>query len=160
MKKYIDEHLGKDFIRPSSLAAASSILLVQKPGRGLRFCIEYKALNAVTVKNCYPIPLISETLGKLAGAVRYTKLDVIHAFNQIRIKEDHKWLTAFNSRYGQFEYLIMPFDLCNAPGTFLGYINESLREYLDVFCTAYLDDVLIYTNKDEDYASHVLQVLR
>ena len=160
MKKYIDEHLGKGFIRPSSSAAASPILLVRKPGGGLRFCIDYRALNAVTVKNRYPIPLISETLGKLAGSVRYTKLDVIHAFNRIRMKEGHKWLTAFNSRYGQFEYLVMPFGLCNAPGTFQGYINESLREYLDVFCTAYLDDVLIYTSKDEDHASHVLQVLK
>ena len=104
--------------------------------------------------------MISETLGKLAGAVRYTKLDVIHAFNQIRIKKGHKWLTAFNSRYGQFEYLVMLFSLCNAPGTFQGYINESLREYLDVFCTAYLDDVLIYSNSKADHVGHVLQVLK
>ena len=156
MKKYIDEHLGKGFIWPSLSAAASPILLVQKPRGGLRFCIDYRALNAVTVKNRFPIPLILETLGKLAGAVRYTKLDVIHAFNRIRIKESHKWLTAFNSRYGQFEYLVMPFGLCNAPGTFQGCINDSLREYLDVFCTAYLDDVLIYSTRKEDHASHVL----
>ena len=160
MKKYIDEHLGKGFIRPSLSAAASPILLVQKPSGGLRFCIDYRALNAVTVKNRFLIPLISEMLGKLAGAVRYTKLDVIYAFNRIRIKEGHKWLTAFNSRYGQFEYLVMPFGLCNALGTFQGYINESLQEYFDVFCTAYLDDVLIYSTREEDHADHVLQVLR
>ena len=134
--------------------------MVRKPGGSLRFCINYRALNTVTVKNRYPIPLISETLDKLAGTVRYTKLDVIHAFNQIRMKKGHQWLTAFNSRYGQFEYLVMPFGLCHAPGTFQGYINESLQKYLDVFCTAYLDDVLIYTSKDENHASHVLQVLR
>ena len=75
-------------------------------------------MNAVTIKNCYLIPLILETLGKLAGAVKYTKLNVIHAFNQIRIKESHKWLMAFNSRYGQFEYLVRLFGLCNAPVTF------------------------------------------
>ena len=160
MKKHIDEHLGKGFIRPSLSAAASPILLVRKLGGGLRFCIDYRALNAVTVKNRYPIPLISETLGKLAGAVKYTKLDVIHAFNRIRMKEGYKWLTVFNSKYGQFEYLVMPFGLCNAPGTFQGYINESLREYLDVFCTAYLDDVLIYSNSEADHAGHVLQVLK
>ena len=114
----------------------------------------------MTVKNWYPIPLISETLGKLAGAVRYTKLDVIHAFNRIQMKEGHKWLTVFNSRYGQFEYLVMPFGLCNAPKTFQRYINESLREYLDVFCTAYLDDVLIYSNNEAEHADHVLQMLR
>ena len=160
MKKYIDKHLGKGFIRPSSSATASPILLVQKPGGRLRFCIDYRALNAVTVKNRFLIPLILETLGKLAGAVRYTKLDVIHAFNRIRMKEGYEWLTAFNSRYGQFKYLVMPFGLCNAPGTFQGYINESLREYLDVFCTAYLDDMLIYSNNEAEHADHVLQVLR
>ena len=117
-------------------------------------------MNAVTVKNRFPIPLISETLGKLAVAVKYTKLDIIHAFNRIRMKEGHELLTAFNSRYGQFEYLVMPFGLCNAPRTFQGYIKESLREYLDVFCTAYLDDVLIYSSREEDHASYVLQVLR
>ena len=113
----------------------------------------------MTIKNRYPIPFISETLGKLAGVVRYTKLDVIHAFNRIQMKKGHEWLTAFNSRYGQFEYLIMPFGLCNTPETFQGYINKSLQEYLDVFCTAYLDDVLIYSSREENHASHVLQVL-
>ena len=76
------------------------------------------------------------------------------------MKESHKWLMAFNSRYGQFEYLVMPFGLCNALGTFQGSINESLREYLDVFCTAYLDDVLIYSNNEAEHMDHVLQVLR
>ena len=126
VKKYIDKHLEKGFIWPSFLAAASPILLVRKPDRDLRFCINYRALNAVTVKNKYSIPLISEMLKKLAGSVRYTKLDVIHAFNQIRIKKSHEWLTAFNNRYGQFEYLVMSFGLCNAPGTFQSYINNSL----------------------------------
>ena len=69
-------------------------------------------------------------------------------------------MTAFNSRYGQFKYLVMLFGLCNAPGTFQRYINESLREYLDVFCTAYLDDVLIYSAREKDHADHVLQVLK
>ena len=99
-------------------------------------------------------------LGKLAGAMRYTKLDVIHAFNQIRIKEGYKWLTAFNSRYGQFKYLVMPFGLCNAPKTFQDYINENLQEYLNVFCTAYLDDVLFYSNSKANHAGYVLQVLK
>ena len=126
MKKYIDKHLGKKFIRPSLSAATSPILLVKKPDKGLCFCIDYQALNTVTVKNRYSIPLISEMLCKLAGAVLYTKLDVIHTFNRIQMKENHEWLTAFNSRYGQFEYLVMPFGLCNAPGTFQGYINKLL----------------------------------
>ena len=82
-KTYIDEHLRKSFIWPSFSATASSILLVRKLGRNLRFYINYRVLNAVTIKNGYSIPLISKTLRKLAGVVRYTKLDTIHVFNRI-----------------------------------------------------------------------------
>ena len=90
IKKYIDKHLEKCFIWPSLLAAAFPILLVQKPGRGLWFCIDYRTLNAVTVKNRFLISLILETLSKLAGAVRYTKLDVIHTFDRIQMKKSHE----------------------------------------------------------------------
>ena len=81
IKKYIDKHLKKDFIWPSSSVAVFPILLVKKPGGEVNFCIDYRALNAVTVKNKYSIPLISKTLGNLSGSVRYTKLNVIHAFD-------------------------------------------------------------------------------
>ena len=160
VKKYIDEHLGKGFIRPSSSSASSPVLLARKPGGGLRFCVDYRGLNALTVKNRYPIPLLTETLGKLSNAKMFTKLDVIHAFNRIRIKEGHEWLTAFNTRYGQFEYLVMPFGLCNAPGTFQSYINNAVREYLDIFCTAYLDDILIYSESEKNHDEQVLKVLK
>ena len=159
VKKYIDEHLAKGFIRPSSSAASSPVLLARKPGGGLRFCVDYRGLNALTIKNRYPIPLLNETLGKLSNAKIFTKLDIIHAFNRMRIKEGHEWLTAFNTRYGQFEYLVMPFGLCNAPGTFQSYINNAVREYLDVFCTAYLDDILIYSENEKDHDEQVLKVL-
>ena len=90
MKKYVDKHFGKSFIQPSSLAAVSPILLVKKLGRGISFCINYQALNAMIVKSRHPIPLISETLQMPAGVVRYIKLDVIHAFNKIQMKQGHK----------------------------------------------------------------------
>lgn len=160
MVKYIQENLGKGFVRPILSAAAAPVLLIRKPGGRLRFCVDYYALNTITVKNRYPIPLINKTLGKLANAVRFTKLDIIAAFNRIQIKEGQEWLTAFNTRHGQFEYLVMPFGLCNAPATFQSYINSSLREYLDVFCTAYLDDVLIYSMNKEEHTEQVLNVLK
>ena len=160
MKKHINKHLGKNFIRPNSIAAAAPVLLVWKLGRGLQFCVDYCTLNEITIKNWYSIPLISETLAKLTGAVRFTKLNVIHAFNRIQIKEGQEWLTAFNTRYGQFEYLVMLFGLCNAPRTFQSYINKSLCEYLNVFCIAYLNDVLIYSSNKKDYATNVLKVLK
>lgn len=133
---------------------------MRKPEGGLRVCVDYQALNAITEKSRYPIPNINETLSRLGRAKIFTKLDVVAAFNRIRIKEGHEYLTAFNTRYGQFEYLVMPFGLCNAPGTFQSFINNSVLEYLDRFCTAYLDDVLIYSENEEEHAENVNRVLR
>ena len=160
MIKYIQEYLGKSFIRLSLSAAAAPVLLVRKPGRGRHFCIDYCALNTVTIKNWYHIPLINETFGKLAHTVHFTKLDIIAAFNRMQIKEDQEWLTAVNTRHGQFKYLIMPFELCNVLGTFQSYINNSLCEYFDVFCIAYLDDVLIYNTDEKKHTEQVLKVLK
>jgi hypothetical protein len=114
VKKYIDEHLDKGFIRPSMSPAAAPILLAKKPGGGIRFCVDYRGLNAITIKNRYPVPLIRETLERLSQAKIYTKLDIIAAFNHLRIREGDEWKTAFASRFGQFEYTVMPFGVCNA----------------------------------------------
>jgi len=160
VRKYIQEQLGKGFIRRGSSPAAAPVLLVRKPGGGIRVCVDYRELNNITIKNRYPIPLIAETLDRLAGAKIFSKFDVVAAFNQIRMKEGHEWLTAFNTRYGQFEYLVMPFGLCNAPGTFQSYINETVRDYLDVFCTAYLDDILVFSEKEEEHTEHVRKLLQ
>lgn len=160
IQKYVEEHLGKGFIRPSSSKVTAPLLVVRKPGGGLRVCVDYRALNAITKKSRYPIPNINETLSRLGRAKIFTKLDVVAAFNRIRIKEGHEYLTAFNTRYGQFEYLVMPFGLCNAPGTFQSFINNSVLEYLDRFCTAYLDDVLLYSENEEEHAENVNRVLR
>lgn len=159
-KKYLDEHLEKGFIRPSSSKAAAPVLFVRKPSGGLRFCVDYRKLNEITEKNRYPIPLINETLTRLSKASVFTKLDVIAAFNKIRIKAGQEWMTAFNTRYGQFEYLVLPFGLCNAPSTFQSYVNGSLREFLDQFVTAYLDDILVYSDNEREHEQQVLKVLR
>ena len=117
LRKYLKEQLDKGFIRTSSSSAASPVLFAKKPGGGLRFCVDYRGLNAITIKNRYPLPLIQETLARLSEAKYFTKLNVIAAFNQIRIAEGDEWMTAFNTRYGLFETLVMPFGLCNAPAT-------------------------------------------
>lgn len=163
LRKFLKEHLDKGFIRASTSPAASPVLFAKKPGGGLRLCVDYRALNAITIKNRYPLPLIQETLSRLSQAKYYTKLDVIAAFNKIRIEEGQEWLTAFNTRYGLFETLVMPFGLSNAPATFQARINEVLRPYLDIFCTAYIDDVLVYSNTLKEHRKHVnivLQALR
>ncbi|KAI0995914.1 Transposon Ty3-I Gag-Pol polyprotein [Podosphaera aphanis] len=159
LKKYIRENLEKGFIRPSSSPAASPVLFVKKPGGGLRFCVDYRALNELTIKNRYPIPRINETLSLLGKAKYFTKLDVISAFNRMRIAEGDEYLTAFRTRFGLYEYLVMPFGLANAPSSFQNYINDTLKGYLDEFCTAYIDDILIFSGTLQEHEIHVKKVL-
>jgi hypothetical protein len=160
LRKYLDDNLKKGFIQASSSPTAAPVLFVKKPNGGLRLCVDYRALNALTVKNQYPLPLIRETLLRLSKAKYFTKLDIISAFNRIRIKEGDEYLTAFRTRYGLFESLVMPFGLTGAPSTFQHYINDVLREHLDVFCTAYLDDILIYSTSLKEHQEHVKKVLQ
>jgi hypothetical protein len=159
LRKYLQDNLSKGFIRASSSPAASPVIFVKKPGGGLRFCVDYRALNAISVKNRYPIPLIQETLNRLSKAKFYTKFDIIAAFNRLRVAEGDEWKTAFRTRYGLFEYLVMPFGLANAPSTFQHFVNDVLRPFLDVFCTAYIDDILIYSNSLREHKKHVRLVL-
>jgi hypothetical protein len=149
LRKTLTELLDKQFIRISNSPAAVPVLFVRKSGGGFRFCIDYRGLNKLTRKDRYPFPLIYETLRNIGRARWYTKLDVIAAFHKIRIMEGDEWLTAFRTRYGLFEWMITPFGLANAPSTFQKYINWTLRDYLDDFCSAYVDDILIYTESVE-----------
>jgi RNase H-like domain found in reverse transcriptase/Reverse transcriptase (RNA-dependent DNA polymerase)/Integrase zinc binding domain len=160
LRKFLEKNLSKGFIRASSSPAASPVLFAKKPGGGFCFCVDYRALNAITIKNRYPLPLIQETLARLNRAKFYTKLDVIVAFNRIRIAEGQEYLMVFNTRYGLFETLVMPFGLSNAPVTFQARINEILHLYLDVFCTAYINDILVYSDDLLEYKEHVKKVLR
>jgi hypothetical protein len=159
VKAYLDDMRSRGEIRESHSDYAAPVLIVRKPGGGLRICIDYRALNDVTIKNRNAPPMIKETLARLSKVAYFTVVDVIAAFNKIRIKEGDEHKTAFLTRYGLFEYTVMPFGLCNAPGTFQAYINEILREYLDEFCSAYLDDVLIYSETLEEHKTHVRKVI-
>ena len=144
LKKFFDENLAKGFIKANSFPAAVFVLFVRKSGRGLRLYLNYKTLNAITVKNKYSLPLIKKTLDRLAKTKYFTKLDIVAAFNKIRMAEREKWKTVFRIRYGLFESLIMNFGLCGAPSSFQNYINDILHEYLDSFCSIYIDKILIY----------------
>ena len=159
LREYIDEALAKGWIRHSVSPAGAPILFVPKKDGGLRLCVDYRGLNKVTKKNRHALPLISETLDRLNGAKRFTKLDLKDAYHRIRIKEGDEWKTAFRSRYGHFEYLVMPFGLTNAPATFQAYINKSLYGIVDVFCVVYLDDILIYSDNAAKHTLHVRKVL-
>jgi len=117
VRKWIDENLSKSFIRASSSSAASPILFVKKKDGSLRLCVDYRALNDITIKDRTPLSRIEETLNQIRGCKYFTCLDLQACFNQIRIKEGDEWKTAFRTRYGLFEFLVMPFGLTNAPAT-------------------------------------------
>jgi len=121
--------------------------------------VDYCGLNKITIKNRYPLQLIRETLHCLAKAKWYTKLDLRWGYNQIRMAKVEEWKTGVRTQYSLFEYTVMPYGLTNAPATLQPFITDTLREYLDVFCTAYLDDILIYSNTLEEHKVHVRQVL-
>lgn len=160
LRETLTDLLDKGFIRVSHSPAAAPVLFVKKPGGGLRFCVDYRGLNKITRKDRYPLPLIYETLQNISRAKWFTKLDVKAAFYKLRVAEGDEWKTAFRTRYGLYEWLVTPFGLANAPSTFQKYINWVLRDYLDVFCSAYIDDVLIYTNGSRArHRKHTRQVI-
>jgi hypothetical protein len=160
-RKILTDLLDKEFIQVSNSAAAAPVLLAHKPGEGVRFCVNYRALNKITIKNRYSFPLISETLRNIAKAKWYTKLDIIAAFYQMRIAKEEKWKIAFRTRFGLYEWNVMPFGLSNASSAFQRYINWVLRNILDDFVTAYADDILIYSSGNfEDHRQKVQNILQ
>ena len=161
LRKTLTDLLDKNFIRVSNSPAAAPVLLVRKAGSGgVRFCVDYRGLNAITTKDRYPLPLIRETLRNISKAKWFTKLDIIFAFHKVRMSQGEEWKTAFRTRYGLFEWLVMPFGLTGAPATFQRYVNHLLRDYLDDFLSAYMDDILIYSEGTlEDHRTKVGLVL-
>ena len=145
LKTYIETNLANGFIRPFKSSAEAPILFDKKPDKSLRLCVDYWGLNNLTIKNRYPLPLIGESLDRLGRAKRFTQLDLTNAYHRMRICEGDEWKTAFKTRYGHFEYQVMPFGLSNALATFQGYVNKILAKNLDIFVVVYLDDILIHT---------------
>lgn len=161
LRKTLTDLLKKGWIRASSSPAAAPVLFAKKPNGGLRLCVDYRGLNAMTIPDRYPLPLFKETLRQLSKARWFKKSDVKSAFHRLRIRAGDEWMTAFRCRLGLFEWLVTPFGLVNAPATFQRYINEQLREHLDIDATAYMDDVLAYTSGSEnEHWETVRQILR
>ena len=159
VKRYLDSHLAKGFIQASSAPYSSPVLFVKKPGGGIRFCVDYRRLNAITKKDRYPIPLIEETSDQLEDAEYFIKIDIRQVFYRIRMSEDSEELITFLARFGAFKYLVMPFSLCNGPASWQHLINDTLFDFLHRFVQTYLDDILIYSKTLKDHRSYVRQVL-
>ena len=155
LRVYLDKAIKAGIIQKLISPAASPVIFVPKTNRSLRLVVDYRRLNDITIKNCYPLPLILDMLDRLQGAKMFTKLDCKDAYNCVRIKGGDKWKTAFHMQFGLFEYLAMPFGLTNAPATFQAFINKALGKFLDITIVVYLDDILIFSKYETKHEEHV-----
>ena len=160
VKKQLAELQQLGFIRPSKSPYGAPILFVKKKDGTLRMCIDYRALNKITIKNKYPLPRIDELLDRLHGATVFSKIDLRSGYHQVRIHPSDIDKTAFNTRYGHYEYLVLPFGLTNAPATFMHLMNSVFADYLDEFVIVFLDDVLVFSRTTEEHKRHVRLVLQ
>jgi hypothetical protein len=139
------------------------VIFVPKNDGTQRMCVDYRALNGVTIKNKYPLPWIDDLFDQLRGACVFSKIDLRSGYHQLKIKVRDIPKTAFITRYALFEYTIMSFGLTNAPAYFMYLMNKVFMEYLDKFMVVFIDDILIYSKDDEEHEKHlhlVLQKLR
>ncbi|KAJ3464714.1 hypothetical protein MRS44_009500 [Fusarium solani] len=160
LKEYLQDMLRKGYIRISKSSAGYPVMFVPKKNGKLRLVIDYRQLNDITLKDRTPLPLVTELRDRLHNKKWFTALDLKGAYNLIRIKEGDEWKTAFRTKFGLFEYAVMPFGLTNAPAAFQRMINHVLREHLDDFVVCYLDDILIFSETEEEHTEHVHKVLK
>jgi hypothetical protein len=160
LKIQLQDLLDKGFIRPSASPWGCPALFVKKKDNRLRPCVDYHPLNAITVKIKYPLPRIDILFDQLAGAKVFSKIDLRSGYHQIKIKPSDIPKTAFSTRYGLYEYLVMSFGLTNAPAYFMYLMNSVFMPELDKFVVVFIDDIFIYSKTEKDHANHLRVVLQ
>src|SRR5258708_25062747 len=160
LREFLEENVQNGFIHPSKSPWGSVVLFVKKKDGSLHLCIDFHALNRVTEKDCYPLPLIPDLLKSLGPARIYSKINLKHAYHLVQIAEGDKPKTAFCMHYRSYKWQVMPFSLTNAPAVFQRFINEVLGNLLDVCVVGYIDNILIYSDSVDQHQDHVQEVLR
>lgn len=158
-KEYLTDLLKRGVIRPSKSPFGAPLFFAKAPGKPLRGVVDYRALNRMTKRNNYAVPRADEMYDRLGGSTVFSKMDLKTGFHQIRIRDKDIEKTAFNTKYGQYEYLVMPMGLCNAPATFVTLMNEVMKEFIDHFCVVYMDDILVYSKTKEEHYKHLDLIL-
>jgi hypothetical protein len=160
LKIQLQDLLDKGYIHPSASPWDCPALFVKKKDNSLRLCVDYRPLNAVTIKNKYPLPRIDILFDQLVGAKVFSKIDLRSSYHQIKIRPSDIPKIAFSTRYGLYGYLVMSFGLTNAPAYFMYLMNSVFMQELDKFVVVFIDDILIYSKNLEDHAIHLRIVLQ
>ena len=163
LKVQLQELVDGGFIRPSFSPWGAPVLFVKKKDGTWRLCVDYRQLNKVTIRNKYPLPWIDDLFYQLHGAKVFSNIDLRSGYHQLRIRESDVPKTAFRTRYGHYEFLVMSFGLTNAPTKFMDLMNRVFRPYLDRFVIVFIDDILVYSRSESEHERHldlVLQTLR
>jgi hypothetical protein len=160
LKIQLNDLLDKGFIRPSSSPWGCPALFVSKKDKGLRLCVDYRLLNAVTIKNKYPLTCIDILFDQLGGAQVFSKIDLHSSYHQIKICDEDIPKMTFSMRYGLYEYLVISFGLTNAPAHFMYLMNSVFMPELDKFVLVFIDDILVYSKSTEDHEEHLRVMLQ
>ncbi|KAF3616825.1 RNA-directed DNA polymerase -like protein [Capsicum annuum] len=160
LKEQLENLLDKGFIRPNVSSWGAPVLFVRKKDGSLRMCIDYRQLNKVTVKNKYPLPRIDDLFEQRQGASYFSKIDLRSGYHQFRVRECDILKTAFRTRYGHFEFLVMSFGLNNTPVAFMDLMNRVFKQYLDIFVIGFIDDILVYSHIEHDHVDYLRIVFR